>query len=34
VIVDQCIRSIIGGIKDWAALVGVSEDGRLAFTDG
>jgi hypothetical protein len=31
VIVDQCIRRIIVGMRDWAALVGVSEDGRLAL---
>lgn len=31
VLVDQSIRRIIKGMGDWAALVGVSDDGRLAL---
>lgn len=31
--VDQCIRRIIAGMRDWAALVSLSEDGRTVLKE-
>ena len=30
-LISQCVRRIIGGMRDWAALVSVSEDGRTVL---
>ena len=30
-VVDQCIRRIIAGMRDWAALISTSDDGRLVL---
>jgi hypothetical protein len=30
-LVDQCIRRVIAGMRDWAALVSVSDDGRTVL---
>ena len=32
-VVDQCIRRTIAGMRDWAALVSISEDGRTVLKE-